>query len=65
MVELDITVKKRKYCPSEMKRQVGKAQFNFQPLSSTEREAGDSVGQVGAKHLWLACASLLNYQLFH
>ncbi len=40
------------------------SQFGFQPLSSTEGEAGDekqggvdllSVGQVGAKHWQLAC----------
>ncbi len=48
--------------------------FGFYPLSSTEREAGNeerygvgllSVGQVDAKHQWLACGSLLNYRLFH
>ncbi len=46
------------------------SQFDFQLLSSTEGEAEDeerhgvgllSVGQVGAKHRWLVCASFLIY----
>ncbi len=50
------------------------SQFGFQLLLSTEGEAGDkerhgvgllSAGQVGAKHRWLACVSLLNYRLLH
>ncbi len=69
-------VKKRKYGPGEAKHQADKIhsrtsepQFDFQPLLSTEGEAGDeerrgvdllSVGQVGTKHQWLACVSLLN-----
>ncbi len=46
----------------------------FGCFRAPEGEAGDeeqrrvgllSVGQVGAKHQRLACASLLNYPLFH
>ncbi|OON99616.1 MAG: hypothetical protein ATN35_01500 [Epulopiscium sp. Nele67-Bin004] len=68
---MDVAAKKRKYSPSEEKFQnESESQFGFQPLSSTEGEAGDEerrrVGlQVGAKHQRLACASLLNYRLFH
>ncbi len=48
------------------------SQFDFQPLLSTEGEAGDeerrglgllSVGQVGVKYLQLDCASWLNDRL--
>ncbi len=51
---------------------MNESQFGFQQLLGTEGEAGDeerrgvdwlSVGQVGSKHRWLACASLLNCRL--
>ncbi len=48
MVDVDIVMKKRKYSPGEAKHQADKArskksepQFDFQPLLSTEGEAGD------------------------
>ncbi len=54
----DRMAKKRKYITCEVKRRADKAFFS-------DTEFLLSVGQVGAKHLQLACASLLNYRLLH